>query len=240
MPAERYFLDHLFKEGETYPLTGSEFHHLAHVMRTRKGDAIELVNGRGSLAQTIVQELMKESALLKIQILYQESKHPCRLILAQAIPKANRLDFILEKGTELGVDHFELFPGQHSAKKECHLGRARNLIIAAMKQCGRLYLPSLAFSPPIDEWENLTNRRAFFGDLNPEAPPFEIVWKSSPFPLYPTIFITGPEGGLSGDEIQSLRKIGALGVKLHHHTLRTETASLMALSLLSHWEMTED
>lgn len=238
MPAERYFIDTLLKTHDRQELTGTEFHHLIHVMRTRKGDAIELVNGQGTLAQARVLDIAKDKALLKVEEAFQESEHCCRLILAQALPKSNRLDFILEKGTELGVDSFWLFPGHHSGKKECYpsqLERARTITIASMKQCGRLYLPSLYFQPSIDQWKKFTDMHIFFGDLDPKAPLFEMAWKKLTPSSHPAVFITGPEGGFSQEEVGFLKDLGAVGVKLHGNTLRTETASLMALSLLSHW-----
>lgn len=237
MPSERYFLENSFKIHDSQELKGSEYHHLAHVMRAQKGDAIELINGKGALAQAIVEDLKKDRAILKIAQVQQQPESPCRLILAQAIPKSNRLDLILEKGTELGVDSFWLFPGQYSVKKECfpnQLERARTVAISAMKQCGRLYLPSIEFRPPIEQW-NLKESLAFFGDVDPKAPLFELIWKEKAASSFPIVFITGPEGGLSSAEEQFLRDQGAIGVKLHENILRTETASLMAMSLLSHW-----
>jgi 16S rRNA (uracil1498-N3)-methyltransferase len=238
MPAERYYLDHALHAHQQQELKGSEFHHLAHVMRTRKGETVELVNGRGALAQATVQEIMKDKALLRIEQVTQEPDYPCRLILAQAMPKPNRLDFVLEKGTELGVDCFWLFPGELSTKKEFfshQLERARTVTIAAMKQCGRLTLPQIILQPAIDQWTPWNGIAAFFGDLDPQALPFETAWRKLESPIYPVMFITGPEAGFSKQEKQLLRNQGAVGVKLHPHILRTDTASLMALSLLSHW-----
>lgn len=238
MPAERYFINADLYPYQQPEISGSEFHHLVHVMRTRKGDAVELVNGKGVLAQAIVHDLAKDKARFEIQEVYQEPASPCRLILAQALSKQNRLDVILEKGTELGVDEFWLFPGHHSSKKECYpsqLDRAYTITIAAMKQCGRLDLPSIAVKPSIDQWEEFTPSSAFFGDLDPTAPLFEIAWKRLHSSTYPSVFITGPEGGFSQHEIDALKELNATGVKLHPYILRTETASIMALSLLSHW-----
>ena len=238
MPAERYFLESALQAPAHLELKGSEFHHLARVMRARQGDYIEVVNGKGTLAQACIQELSKEKALLKIEQISQEPEPSCRLILAQAICKPNRLEFILEKGTELGVNQFWLFPGDYSSQKEYYphqLERAKSITIAAMKQCGRLYLPSINLQPSLEHWKNLADMMIFFGDLHPEAPPFESAWEKRNSSLYPIMFVTGPEGGLSKQEIQALMGQGAVGVKLHPHILRTETASLMALSLLSHW-----
>jgi 16S rRNA (uracil1498-N3)-methyltransferase len=238
MPAERYFLDHPLKVHDRLELKGSEFHHLAHVMRTRKGEVVEIVNGKGALARAAIQEISKEQAVLKIEHVEEESERPCGLILAQAIPKLNRLDFILEKGTELGVDDFWIFPGEESVKKEIsqhQLERFHALLIAAMKQCGRLTLPKLTLQPPLEQWSFPADMSLFFGDLESGAPSFKDIWKKQP---HPVVFVTGPEAGFSKREERILRSLGAIGVKLHPHILRTDTASLMALSLLSHWMFT--
>jgi 16S rRNA (uracil1498-N3)-methyltransferase len=236
MPAERYYLDDPLSNSSCQ-LQDAEFHHLAHVMRTRKGDSVELVNGKGALAHATVEYLGKERATLTIQSLKQVEEPACRIMLAQAIPKPNRLDFILEKGTELGVDSFWLFQGNLSAKKEFfphQLERARLLTIAAMKQCGRLFLPSIELKPPLAHWSSLTDVNAFFGDVKPTAPLFDDYLKTISASDRPVLFFTGPESGFNLQEVEVLTTLGARGVKLHANTLRTDTASLVALSLISH------
>ncbi len=239
MPSERYYIEEPLQTGKTCELKGVEFHHLARVMRSRKGDAVELVNGKGTLAQATVDHLGKKQATLRIESIHQEKKHKCRIILAQAFPKPNRLDFILEKGTELGVDSFWLFPGNLSAKKEFYpsqIERARHLTIAAMKQCGRLTLPTVDLKPPLAKWVLLDEVLPFFGDVEPEAPLFEDSSKAIRSANIPVLFFTGPESGFTEQEVESLRTFGAQGVKLHNNILRTDTASLAALSLISHWQ----
>lgn len=236
MPIERYFSATSFQANQLCELKEAEFHHLAHVMRTRKGDTVELVNGQGFLAQACVQSIEKNRALLQIESVLQEEPPRYQLILAQALSKPNRLDFILEKGTELGVTAFWLFPGELSAKKEFYphqMERAQALTIAAMKQCGRLTLPEIHLLPALGQWSEWPPL-AFFGDVHPTAPLFEAVWKQSSSRDL-SMFITGPESGFSAQEVEILKNHGVKGVKLHPFILRTETASLMALSLLSHW-----
>ena len=242
MPSERYFIDTDFAPQQELSLVGSEFHHLAHVMRTRKGDIVALINGRGGLAKGRVIGIGKDKGVIQIEEVEEENRPSCRLVLAQALSKQHRMEFILEKGTELGVDSFWLFPGDHSQKKECYpsqIERATHIIISAAKQCGRLYLPTIILKPPLKEWSDLHQGCSFFGDLDPAAPLFETAWKNqvegSSSINYPIIFITGPEGGLSNEEESFLKEQHATGVKLHSNILRAETASIMSLSLLSHW-----
>lgn len=238
MPAERYYIDETIDEGERKELSGSEFHHLAHVMRTKVGEEIELVNGRGFLAKAEVEKIAKDRAFLYIAEVSASSPSKKTVILAQAMPKPNRLDFILEKGTELGVDEFWLFPGHHSAKKEVfpnQLERMKGLTIAAMKQCGRLFLPEIKFMPTLDKWKPLQGS-AFFGDVDPSALSFENAWRATT-PSFPILFFVGPESGFADAEIVELKRRGAQGVKLHSNILRTDTAAITALSLVEHWLM---
>lgn len=236
MPAERYFIEDSFTTGKSYSLEGSELHHLARVMRTRVGESIELVNGQGQLAQAIVQDIKKEEAIVTLTEVEIATRRSQTVILAQAIPKLNRLDFILEKGTELGVDEFWLFPGAHSVKADFssnQLERMQAMILAAMKQCGRLFLPTISLKPALQKWPALTGT-AFFGDTDENAPLFSQAWEKAPHPS-PIIFFVGPESGLTDKEVQELKHRGVQGVKLHPNILRTDTAPLVALSLIEHW-----
>jgi 16S rRNA (uracil1498-N3)-methyltransferase len=231
MPAERFFTPEQLSLHQTIALKESEFHHLAHVMRIKKGAHVELVNGQGILAQATVLDIRKDQVILTVNDLIIIPPIPSQIILAQAIVKPDRLAFILEKGTELGVDEFWLFPGQQSAKKEVYSHqqeRAQALIIAAMKQCGRLTLPKIFFKPPLNEWD-LFPFQAFFGDLDPKSP-----WLGASNQIIspPLIFFTGPESGWSETERELLKQKGAQGVRLHHNVLRTDTASIAALSII--------
>lgn len=237
MPSERYYIDQdTLSENDIIDLQGNEYHHLAHVMRTRVGEEIELVNGRGFLATAIVKKLLKDRAILGVEKSTFSVPEVKSVILAQALPKANRLDFILEKGTELGVSEFWLFPGERSAKKEAfpnQMERMNTIIISAMKQCGRLYLPSIIFKPSISDWPEW-HGSAFYGDVNPEAPLFAKAWKESEH-AFPILFFVGPEGGFTDREEEEILKRGGKGVKLHRNILRTETAAIVGLSLIAHW-----
>src|SRR5690242_5496216 len=113
MPAHRFFLDTTFSH-KTALLEGDEFHHLKNVMRARIGDSIEIVNGRGALVHARLIEIKNSSALLEITQKIDQPSPSHTLILAQAFTRPALLDWIIEKGTELGADEFWLFPGEQS------------------------------------------------------------------------------------------------------------------------------
>lgn len=223
MPHDRFFIDAPLKDEVT--LEGDEAHHL-FVMRKNMGDTVELVNGKNCLAKASLLSLEKKRARLKIETLETCASPSNPIILAQALPKLNKIDFIIEKGTELGATTFWLFPGDKSEKKEVKdPERLRRIAISAMKQCGRLDLPDIVITPPIAKLKELP-LAAYFGDANGE--PFSKVWTKGTG----TLFFIGPESGFSEKEIAHLIKLKAKSVKLHPNILRTETAPLVALSLI--------
>lgn len=237
MPAERFFLHSPLQKDSTYLLKGTEFHHLTRVMRIREGESIEAVNGAGVLAIAKVFRIEKNEAMLVIEeIILQEAPNNCPIILVQAIPKPVRQDTILEKATELGASQIWLFPAELSVKKtfEPHqMERLEAIVISAMKQCGRLFLPDIKIMPPLTKWTEMPGS-AFFGDVEGTAPLFSTVWKQCE-KRFPVLFFVGPESGFTEQEDKKLRTLGAKGVKLHQNILRTETAPLVALSLIHHW-----
>ena len=224
----------LLKAGESVCLEDTEFHHLSHVMRARVGSQVELVNGQNQLAQASVSSLARHHADLAISDVYTEQRSKPTLILAQAIPRFNRLEYILEKATELDVSEFWLFPGLLSEKGEFSENqhkRMSQLVIAAMKQCGRLDLPTIVFKPPLLQWQPIEGR-LLFGDTSPTAPPLS---QLEPDPASSrTLFFIGPEKGFDPKETAFLQTtLSATGVRLHRNILRVDTAPLVALSLLS-------
>lgn len=234
MPAERYFIDSLRPDSAHFSLEGTEFHHAIRVMRTRVGDVVEAVNGQGILARARLEVIEKERAQFAIEELFSEPVPQQRLILVQALPKSHRLEFIVEKGTELGMTELWLFPGDLSEKKELSPNQEARLqaqLIAAMKQCGRLYVPALHIKPALKKWKEFPSG-AYFGDVTPTASTFTAALKQGGVPN-PVFFFVGPESGFSEQEILHLKNSGVQGVHLHKNVLRTDTAGMVALTIVS-------
>ena len=221
MPHDRFYIDTPLKNRVC--LQGDELHHLFRVMRKKPGDVVELVNGRGDLAEGVVFNVSREKA--EIDIVKVQTIPPAlpKLILIQALPKPPLLDMIVQKGTELGVSKFYLYPSERSEKKHlspAQIKRLNHILISAMKQCGRLDLPSIETGfPKLDI-------PLFFGDLNKEVSP--LLEKA----LLPAALVIGPEGGFTEKEIEKLKEKGQ-GVRLAPYILRTETAAITGLSILT-------
>lgn len=234
MPAERYYYPQNIENNTEISLEGQEHHHLINVMRTRLGDVVEIVNGLGQLASATVSSLEKKRAVLSIHSVFTSELPKFQIILAQGIPRFTRLELIMEKCTELGMTEIRLFPAARSEKKdisESQLTRLETIAVASMKQCGRLFLPKILVEPPLKKWPKLPLKSCFFGDLRENAPKFDDI-----FPAGETeaLFFIGPESGFTDEEVKQLMSLHATGVKLHPNILRTETAAIAALALLSH------
>jgi len=233
MPINRYYIDAPLSEGTILFLEDPERHHLVTVCRQKLGEKVEVTNGKQLWAEATILLIEKKRVQLRIDRV--EKVPPAfPIILCQAIPRLNRLEMILEKGSELGMSEIWLFPGEKSEKTTftaAQEARMHPILLSAMKQCGRSDLPKIEHKPPLSQWrkESLPYP-AFFGDLSPKAPLLIDRWGQASG----CCFFVGPESGFSEKETLALQQLGAQGVKLHSYTLRTDTASLAALALIHH------
>ena len=238
MPHNRYFLESIFTTQAEVLLIGEEAHHLTRVMRKNKGDEVELINGKHQLAFATIERIEKKEVRLHISEVTEQSPPKRALIICQALARFNRLETITEKGTELGMTALWLFPGHLSEKKDLsanQINRLRAIAIAALKQSGRLDLPPIVLYPPLEKWKSI-EFPAYFGDLGPDAPPLLMALSECPSDDF--IFFVGPETGFSSSEKDRLCELQAQGVRLHPNILRTDTASLTALSVISNYFLT--
>ncbi len=219
MPVERFYIASDL-EG-TLQLQGNEHHHLAHVLRIRVGEEVELVNGQGSFARAKVEAISKHGSTLKVLSSSSSPLAPANLRLAIPLMRAAKLELVIEKCTELGADGFFLYAADFSEKDDLsdhQFERLKHIAISAMKQCGRFDLPPIQL---LSFKEILALDTALlFGDTR--ATKSEKKEKA--------VFVTGPEKGFSEKEIRALEKKGT-GVRLHKNILRAETAPIAAAAI---------
>jgi 16S rRNA (uracil1498-N3)-methyltransferase len=242
MPHMRFYTPSPLEKGNVISLHDEEFYHLTKVMRGKEGDLLEIVNGNGELAQAKVSSIEKHLAKMLIISSKKAPEKEIKTCLFQALCLPNKLDWIVEKATELGVDNIVFFPGKLSEKKDLsshQKDRLEKISLSALKQSGKLYLPTITFTENLDEAlksipQKEKEKLLLFGDVREEAPLLiQEIQKN-----VPVVFVgicIGPEKGLSDEEIFSLeKKHFAKGVKISSQILRTETASLSSLSIIEH------
>ena len=211
-------------------LSAEEAHHCLTVLRLKPGDAVNVFDGRGQEAQCRFNENGRLTIL-------QQSKTPplpCRITLAQAIPKRN-MDLIVQKATELGVSGLVPLISERTLKRPTGTPeRWREITLEACKQSGNNWLPEI--QAPQEARAFLESPGTFdlklIASLQPDSKPLkEILAGVSPRSV---LILIGPEGDFTPAELASAKSAGCLPLSLGPLVLRAETAALYALSILHH------
>ena len=208
-------------------LSGSEAHHLAHVLRAGPGERVLLFDGRGTEAEAEVAAVSRRDVELNV-LDHRTVPGPRRpIVLGTAVPKGDRFRWLVEKATELGVARLVPLRTERSIVDPGagKLGKLRQTMIAACKQCG---LSRLMEIDPVTAWEEFVSREiggrsALMGV--PGAPPFAAGMLADPADG-PIVLAIGPEGDLTPDEVQQAIAAGAQPVGLGPNVLRVETAGI--------------
>lgn len=220
-------------------IKGEDFHHLRHVLRLQKGDYLQISDGREHLYSAEIEQIgSHEAKAVIIAPLSQKSYRELKIVVGQALPKGQKMDLIVEKGTELGANAFvplitdRVISKNGTAIAEAKLQRWRRIALEASKQSKRLTVPEV-YAPmtltvfcdcfyqipcKLILWERAS--QGFKGWLSAISPPGEVV------------IIIGPEGGFSPQEISFAEQSGFSSLFLGGRILRTETVALVFLSLL--------
>ena len=227
-------------------LTGEEAHHCLHVLRHQVGDRIVLFDGRGNETMAEILTIEKNKLTFKPLNLTHTPRPDYRLTLVQAIPKAKQMDNILQKATELGVTDIIPVISERTIvqlqeeRADAKLSKWQQIIIEAAKQCGQNWLPILHPVLTIKTLfeSKISSDLSIIGSLQPEALTFKIIFsryhqEHGKKPKHLAMFI-GPEGDFTPAELNQARTLGCQPVTLGPIILRSETAAIFALSILSY------
>ncbi|HWL09279.1 MAG TPA: RsmE family RNA methyltransferase [Planctomicrobium sp.] len=216
-------------------LEGTEAHHLANVLRAKPGDQVELFNGEGGSAVAEVRTVKKRTVQLQLVSEPRQSSPPkTELVLAVASPKGDRLRWMIEKMTELGVDRFIPLKTARSVVDpgETKLAKLEQTIISASKQCHRDWLLKVESSLLLSELPNRFDSQSawvIWGDADGRS------WSrtSAPEPLPKTLVaVIGPEGGFTEEEKGNLLGFHFQPISFSQNILRIETAAIAGAALL--------
>jgi 16S rRNA (uracil1498-N3)-methyltransferase len=207
-----------------------EWHHATHVLRVKAGDTVNVFDGRGHEAQCRVE------AAGKLTILTQSATPPlpCRVALAQAIPKKN-MDLIVQKATELGVAAIVPLISERTVKRpDAAPDRWHEIALESCKQCNNNWLPDIQAPRPARAFLEApgTFDLKLIGSLQPDAKPLKTILGD----LRPAsvLIAIGPEGDFTPAELSTAKAAGCRPLSLGPLVLRAETAALYALSILHH------
>ncbi|HNR68787.1 MAG TPA: RsmE family RNA methyltransferase [bacterium] len=226
---EQYYAAPESINGDRIALLDEEFIHAVRVRRKTIGDRLVVVDGQGCRYSGPIVVLQKHQLQIEIETIAREINEPdLYLTLAHVWPKGQQIDWVIEKGTEIGIRRFLPVMSERSIiDPAARLQRLQKKAIAAMKQCGRCRLPLI--DSPIDFAECIDR---------PDGTPW--IAHDVDQPMISTsvleemrqnrraTVLVGPEGGFSDDELHRALQAGWNPLRLGDRRLRSETAALVA------------
>lgn len=233
MVKRRLHVDVRLASDTSLTLDPDRSHYLCRVLRQRRGDHVMLFSGDGNGYDARIDDADARACEVYVgAVIATEPAPRLRLHLAQSMIKGDRLDFVLQKATELGVTDVWLVETQRTevhvegprvARRETHWQR---ILESAAEQSGRLRLPTLHAPVAFADLLGQPPARQLFL-LDPGAAPLQ-----RPPALDDTALLVGPEGGFSAEERDAAIARGALAMGLGNLILRADTAPVAALAVL--------
>jgi 16S rRNA (uracil1498-N3)-methyltransferase len=246
---QRYFVSGSAEEGQ-FAITGDDYHHIARVMRMKEGDEIICVTPRGESALCRIEEITSEKALAVVVKWNEGSPElPISITIASGLPKGDKLEWIIQKGTELGASEFVPFTASRSVVKwdqkkgSKKVERWQKIAKEAAEQSHRNQIPKI--HEPVSLKKLVQDAGRYDCCLiayEEEARQGEASLLAGSFnrmvPGESLLVVFGPEGGLTEQEVLILQEAGFAPCGLGPRILRTESAPLYVLAAASyHFEL---
>ena len=234
----RFFVPAASLEGDPVVITGDPYHHLRNVLRIKAGAIILLLDGFGQCCEVQLEQLQAAQATTRVIRRWQEPRRTLSITLLQAMPKGDKFEMVLQKGTELGVSCFQpletahAIPNLNGPRLQKRQQRWLRIVSEAARQSRRCFLPEVK---PMQSLERVLEEPS--DDLK------LVLWEAGSVPLASALpedpprgvrLLIGPEGGFSATEIKTIAASGYQAVHLGPRILRTETAGLAATPVLQY------
>ncbi|MFC1478170.1 16S rRNA (uracil(1498)-N(3))-methyltransferase [Candidatus Margulisiibacteriota bacterium] len=224
-------------KADNITLAGEDFNHIVRVLRMKTGEDLNVLDNRGHIYRTKITAIDKKQAVCSIKEVIDVPPSPYKVILAQALIKGEKMDWLIQKGTELGVS--TIIPlaseravvklsGKDTSKK---VERWQKIAKSAAEQCERVDLPVIEAPVTLHNLEIPEGTTSFVGVARGNAPMLSAIPQSAfRNPHSAVLFAVGPEGGFTPDEETLLQKKGCRPLSLAPNILRAETAAVAFLA----------
>lgn len=240
MRLTRIFVEADLAPGARIVLPDAAAGHLLRVLRLAVGDACVLFNGDGRDYHARIAATGKREATAEILAAREiASESPLRIVLLQALARGEKMDWIVQKATELGVTAIVPILSERSEVKldadraDRRSAHWRSVAVAACEQSGRARLPDIGVPQPLAGALHVLPASAHRLALDPEAElTLAGLAQTRPAPDTRIVIAIGPEGGWSPGDLALLRGAGFTGLRLGPRVLRTETAGVAAIAAL--------
>ena len=232
--APRLFCDGELAPGRVVACSAEQGNYLRNVLRLARGDAILIFNGRDGEWRARIEEAAKSQTTLRLETQIRAQQAGPDLDYLFAPLKRARLDYMVQKATEMGVARLRPVFTRRTTPERINISRMKANAIEAAEQCGILRVPQVQepekLQPLIAGWDR--RRRLIFCDEESESPdPIAALARLEPGPL---AVLIGPEGGFEDSERELIASQPfALSISLGPRILRADTAAVAALALVN-------
>ena len=237
MSAPRFYCPPPLPLNTDYELPPEAAHHASRVLRLRAGDAVQIFDGLGNALDATIDAISGKRVLLRNLRTCMDQRQPrLHIVLAQAMSTSEKMDWVVQKATELGAAEIVPVQTQRSVARltglraEKRAEHWRNVAISACEQCGRNTLPHLHAPRELDAW--LSEMRGTPGSKFILLPGGASSLQAQPKPQGRVTLLIGPEGGFTADEAGVAQQAGFIPVLLGPRVLRTETAAIAGIAAL--------
>ena len=230
----RIFLNKNLNEQSEIILSKDQSHYLLSVMRLKVGQKVLFFNGNDGEFDGIIKSIEKKKTTIKILSKEREVNDLQKVVLAFCPPKGNKLDFLIQKSTEIGVKEFIPVISDHTINRKINIDRLNKIIIESAEQSNQIQLPNLQNPLSFDSFvNNFSKSTILFADINSLNSSLDeiIEKKQSNYILF-----IGPEGDFSSKEREViLQNKNFKSFSLGSTILRSETAAIAGLVLVNHY-----
>ncbi|MFL6575748.1 MAG: 16S rRNA (uracil(1498)-N(3))-methyltransferase [Povalibacter sp.] len=236
MRLTRIFCEGPLTSGAIVPLSSAGAYHVGRVLRMRPGAPLIVFDGTGVDFPSEIVEVEGDKVSVRLRNQTPGTgESPLKITLVQGVSRGERMDWTLQKATELGVigvapvltaRSVVRLDEKQAVKKQLHW---HAIVVGACEQCGRSRIPSVSSPVPLRDYFTNVRKDGMRLVLSPSAPASLAGIASLPSKVD---LLIGPEGGLDDEEISAAQKAGFMPVRLGPRVLRTETAGVVALTVL--------
>lgn len=228
-----FFDGNFIPDQSTFLIEKEESKHILRVLRKNIGDILYITNGKGEACKAEVCNIISKQCEVKILEKYTEPPLPYHLHIAIAPTKSSdRFEYFLEKSTEIGINQITPLLCDNSERKRLNLSRCEKIIQSAMKQSQRYHLPQLNDILDFKSFLNL-NFKGFKTCIAHCEDHQKSLFRHVACQEEKVLILIGPEGDFTPDEIQLALSKNFKAVSLGDKRLRTETAGIVASTIMS-------
>ncbi|MFC1499923.1 RsmE family RNA methyltransferase [Candidatus Zixiibacteriota bacterium] len=220
--------------GSEVVLTPEESHHVARVRRKREGDEIWAITGMGDACRCLLRDADPGKARIEVQEVVPQWREPVRNVtLYQGLIRSNRMELIAEQGTAIGMRSMVPIITERVERFSLKLDRLLRIAGETSKQCCRGWIPTIVEPLQwIDFQERVKEPLLLVADSGADLGLADLIQGDQILQYDEIGVVIGPEGGLSGPELDYIIAQGGIGVHLGRRRLRSESAAAVALTLL--------